>query len=160
MLVTGELTDALSCPGINSLVKDLSKNAEPITVEELERGIKQPNFHLMAVWEDKTWPEIFGMAVIFFVWRPEGWTGQIHSVVVGKQHRGKGIGGMLMNALLQIAGDFSRLQNKKIKVELTSNPNNPDRAAAIKMYEKYGFKLVAQSVDEHGTNLYRLVVAP
>lgn len=98
--------------------------------------------------------------MIFFVDRPEGWLGQIHSVVVDKPYRGQHIGSMLLKKLLESAQLRARLEGQEIKLELTSNPNNQDRATAIKMYEKYGFKLVALAVDQDGTNLYRLVVTP
>lgn len=147
---------------INRLIAKLSKNAQPIHDGELMTMVGQGNFYLFLAKDDTkiTVSEaVAGMAVIFFVSRPEGWLGQIHSVVVDENYRGQHIGSMLMKALLEQAQRFADA-NGKIKLELTSNPNNADRATAIKMYEKYGFKLVAQSVDENGTNLYRLAVAP
>ncbi|TSC82713.1 MAG: hypothetical protein G01um101419_498 [Parcubacteria group bacterium Gr01-1014_19] len=149
--------------GINCLIPVLSRNAESISAGDLEYILSQSNFHLIFAMDD-VWPDftrqVVGMALIFFVQRPEGWLGQIHSVVVDKSYRGQHIGSGLLKALLAEADLMAKKLNKKIKVELTSNPNNADRATAIKMYEKYGFKMAALAVDQDGTNLYRLVVTP
>ncbi len=151
---------------INDFMPDLSKSAEPISAADLESILRQSNFHLIFaiddsfIVDDSLVDRVVGMAVIFFTNRPEGWLGQIHSVVVDKNYRGQHIGSGLLKALLAEADLMAKRENKKIKVELTSNPNNADRATAIKMYEKYGFKLAALAVDQDGTNLYRLVVTP
>lgn len=148
---------------INRLLPQLSRSARPLHYSELASMTQQDDCYLFLAKDDTKVDiaeSVVGMALIFFVQRPEGWLGQIHSVVVDKLYRGQHIGSMLLKVLLERAQRRAKYECREIKVELTSNPNNADRATAIKMYEKYGFKLVAQSVDAEGTNLYRLAVAP
>jgi ribosomal protein S18 acetylase RimI-like enzyme len=80
--------------------------------------------------------------------------GQVHDVVTDEAHRGKQFGRemSLAEEILRMMIDSARDQ-KFAYLELTSKP---DREAANGLYQKVGFKLLAQAMDGNGTNLYRL----
>lgn len=148
-----------TCKAINRLLPHLSSTALPITLDELEQGLQQPNFYLFVV-EDSTKDHdenLVGMALIYFIWRPEGWIGSIHCVVVDEEYRGQHIGQMLTEKLIQTAKEFAQTTHKKFKVYLTSRPS---RITANSMYQKLGFRLVAKADGEWGTNLYKIVIMP
>jgi len=146
--------------GINKLLTQLSSNAIPIDGEDFALNIfKWNSFFYLAIDSDDAGggPKIVGMALIFFQYRPEGWLGEIHSVVVDNAYRGQGLGKQLTQKLLDKAKEFSGCHQKKITLELTSSPK---RVAANALYLKLGFELVAAATGEHGTNLYKKVIEP
>ncbi len=73
----------------------------------------------------------FGALIIHLV-PSKGYVGNIQDVIVRKEYRGRGIGNMIMDCLINIAKD------EQLKfINLTSNPA---RVAARCLYEKKGFK--------------------
>lgn len=76
--------------------------------------------------------------------------GHVEDVFIRPEHRGQGYSERLMRRLIEEAR-----ARKLIRLELTSNPK---RIAANLLYQKLGFRLVAQATLETtgATNLYRL----
>lgn len=152
---------------MNHLLRQLSENAKLISWEDFLAMVgSQKNFFFFAA-KDNSMPypdDMVGMAVIFFIQRPEGWLGEIHSVVVDKLYRGRGIGDLLTLKLLETAEKMARDTGKSITLYLTSNPVK--RVEANKMYLKHGFELVAEAVVDKetgkviGTNLYKKLITP
>lgn len=97
--------------------------------------------------------KIVGMAQLFIHWKFSPDVGYVEDVVTDENYQRQGIGQRMMEKLIEVARYY-----KLTKIDLTSNPNNPKRAGAIRMYLKLGFKLISQSVEKDGTNLYRLVL--
>lgn len=158
MIKIYELTssDPKVIDAINNLLHQLSQSASDTTAEFLEEGLKQKNFFIFLAEDDKI-NEIIGMGIIFFVWRPEGWMGQIHSLVVDQKRRGHGIGRLLIKVLLKTARDFAQKTGDGIIISLTSKPI---RVEANNLYQKLGFELVSQASEPNGTNLYKILIKP
>jgi len=93
-------------------------------------------------------PRIVGMALITGRRLMTGYKGYVDDVAVNELYGGRGIGRHLMEMLIAYARDMGMKH-----LELTSNPNNPERAAAIKLYESLGFK-------PHHSRLMRLRFEP
>jgi ribosomal protein S18 acetylase RimI-like enzyme len=134
---------------INKLLSQLTDKPKRFTRKELKEIIKQENlFVYVAIGNDS----IVGMASLKVdntkMLTQDYTRGFIGDVVVDKSIRGQGMGEILVKHLI----DFARLHNLK-QVNLTSNPNNPKRATAIKMYERVGFKKIGQI---GASNYYRL----
>lgn len=143
---------------IAALLEQLKQKSVPVpTKDEFWATCRMENV-VTALAIDETNPldeKVVGMTMIFIHRKFASSVGYIEDVVVDENYQRQGIASRLIEKLLQVARHF-----KIPKIELTSNPNNPRRAGAIAMYLKMGFKLIAQSVDGTGTNLYRLVLAP
>lgn len=86
--------------------------------------------------------KIIGMAMLRWHEFTGGRTGTVEDVVVLEDHRGKGLGGLLMKELIQWAA-----RRRFIHLNLTSRP---EKVVANHLYEKLGFK-------KRDTNVYRLV---
>ena len=97
------------------------------------------------------------MASIFFQKNLGRWIAEIHDVVVDKEYRGRGLGEKITLVLIEDARRFAKVKKAQIKLYLTSRPS---RVVANKLYEKLGFELVAEACGEHGTNLYKMTIAP
>ncbi len=161
-LVTAWSYMDVSDEGLRSQVRDLlkqlskSKPAPLLDANEFWQFAKQENV-VMALAVDRlncSDTKVVGMATMFIHRKLYSADGFIEDVVMDEAYRGQGIAKKLMARLIGLAR-----QQKLEKIDLTSNPNNPDRAEAIGMYLKLGFKLIAQSVGPEGTNLYRLVLS-
>ena len=74
--------------------------------------------------------------------------GFIGDVIVKADYRGRGIGERLIKKCIETARKVGVKQ-----VNLTSNPNNLNRATAIKLYEKLGFQKIGEL---NKSNYYRL----
>lgn len=152
----------VSDEGLRSQVRDLSKQlskskpAHLLDANEFWQFARQENAITALAFDktDRSTAKVVGMAMMFVNRKLYSASGYIEDVVMDGAYRGRGIAKKLMARLIELAR-----QQKLGKIDLTSNPNNPDRAKAIGMYLKLGFKLIAQSVGPEGTNLYRLVVA-
>lgn len=95
------------------------------TFEQVELGLKNTLFRV-SVWDDD---KVIGMA------RMNGDLGlnyYIKDVVVRPEYQGRGIGRMLINALLQFIND-NGIPGTEIFVELCAMPDK------IPFYEKFGF---------------------
>ena len=126
---------------INRLLFQLSKIARDKSKDDLKRIIGQSQMALMAAFDGED--ALVGIAAIYFYETLIKKTGIIEDVVVDEKYRGKGIGDVLMRALIEKAKE-----EKAEFIELTSNSK---RAAAIAMYKKHGFQ-------KRGTNCFRLVL--
>lgn len=141
---------------INNLLPQLAKSLDEPTQLDLEEGLKQKNFHLFLA-EDEKSGEIVGMGVIFFLWRPQGWMGEIHTLVVDQHHRRQGFGAILMETLLTAARKFAQKTQKDLSISLTSRPS---RKEANNLYKKLGFELISKASGPNGTNLYKILINP
>lgn len=140
---------------INNLLKQLTDKAKFYTYQEAKRIIKQRKVIVCAAIDG---PEnrVVGMATLkiddslaFTQYYKRGYIGD---VVVNENYRGRGIAKALMLYLINLA------KHRHLNyISLTSNPNNPKRAAAIKMYESLGFQLIGKVND---SNYYRLYLSP
>lgn len=95
------------------------------TFEQVELGLKNTLFRV-SVWDDD---KVIGMA------RMNGDLGldyYIKDVVVRPEYQGRGVGRMLINALLQFIND-NGIPGTEIFVELCAMPDK------IPFYEKFGF---------------------
>jgi len=75
----------------------------------------------------------------------------IHSFYIKEGYRNQGIGTILLKESIEIL----KKENIK-KIELTVDPKN---YAAIKLYEKFGFKRIAFIKDLYGKNINRNIMA-
>lgn len=67
----------------------------------------------------------------------------VETVVVGFQHRGRGYGKELMNAMIDLA--------KQLNVHHIQLTSNPKRVAANQLYQSIGF-------ERYDTNCYKMVI--
>jgi ribosomal protein S18 acetylase RimI-like enzyme len=79
---------------------------------------------------------LVGTGTMGMLFHAMGRTAYIHDVVVDSLHRREGISREIMRLLIEEA------RNMRAKeINLSSNPDNPDRAGAIRLYEELGFEL-------------------
>ena len=122
---------------IGALLKQLDKE-KSFSLQSLEVLVQSPSSEL---WVAREGGAIVGMATLNFLQRVMGSVGYVDDVVVDVQHRGKGFGTKLLEAVIESAGARGAW-----KLALTSRPS---REEANKLYQKLGFKLKE-------TNSYRL----
>ena len=67
--------------------------------------------------------------------------GNIFGVYVNPGYRGKGIGKLLMEAILNKLNDMPQIEKIKLGVVMQQTP-------ALKLYEKYGFKIIGKCTKE------------
>ena len=121
---------------INKLLPQLSALAKPLSETELI-DIIDSNQLLLAT-EEK---EIYGMLALVTCTLPTGKKALIEDLVVDNSVRGRGIGKMLLNKVIELA------KSKEIRhIDLTSNPL---RKEANALYQNLGFK-------KRETNVYRI----
>lgn len=146
---------------INALLAQQSPGAAQRIIgrEELRDVLRNPLFHMLIATDcgEDGLDQRVGMATIFFQRNIARWIAEIHDVVVDERFRGRHIGELLTRGLLDIALQFAREKDAKIKLFLTSRPS---RVAANTLYQKLGFVLVAKSHGPWGTNLYKIIVEP
>lgn len=131
---------------INSLLRQLSRNIVPLSVDEIRELCQQKNFQLMLLRDSsKKRRPIIGMASIYFEKTLTGTKGYIEDVVVNARYRGQGLGKKIIQRLIE----FAKEKGAK-HIDLTSNPA---RVAANAMYQKLGF-------IKRKTNVYRFVITP
>ena len=148
--------------GINKLLEQLSRSKKKrcLMPDDLVEITKNPNTYFIILEDndmDDWTKRIAAMGLISFQPKPSGWKAEIDDIVRDKNSDVKGLGTRIMNKLLSIAQEFANEKGKVIPVSLTCGP---DRVIANKLYRKLGFKLRAQAVNQHGTNLYRLKIKP
>ena len=120
-------------PRLLSLFLDLTSN--PINFQ-IEAVLTDPNCHAIVLEDDG---ELVGFAALIMYQVPtKGRVGKIEDVVVAKAFQGQGLGGTLMDELIEVARKKG-LQN----ITLTSNPK---REPARKLYLKKGFQLLETGV--------------
>ena len=91
---------------------------------------------------------IVGMGTLhFWCTLGEGAKGYIDDVVVLDMYRGLGLGSQVTATLVAVTKDTDL-----VKIRLTSNKGNPERTAAINLYQKLGFR-------EAHTTLWELTIS-
>ena len=145
ILVGPSVLDKKDVESINRLRKQLSGSAQDISQTTLTDILCQPNFRLI-IFKDPESDEVIGMASIYYAKTTINFdgVGRVEDVVIDERYRGHGLGDLMVRYLISTA-KILRLS----KLELTSNPNNPNRLTAIQLYLKQGFK-------KRETNCYRL----
>ena len=121
-----------------SLMKELTSE-KTVTSEMLLATVSDPSTHLFAVAEDG---RIIGCASLCVSHTPTGAKGSIEDVVVGSAFRGRHIGRLLMEHII----DYARREFSPIELHLTSRPV---REAANRLYQSLGFY-------RYETNYYKL----
>lgn len=136
---------------VNSLLRQLTPRSEEHSFEAVKKIIEQPNLYILGAL-DTYYDKMIGMASLKVVetrmFTQNYGTGFIGDVVVDENYHRRGIAEKLMVTLIDLAKGL-----KISHISLTSNPNNPKREAAIKLYKKLGFKLIGKIND---SNYYRL----
>lgn len=149
-LLTSNITDS-DAKFINNLLTQLSENTYQYSCQDIKLFLEQPNFFACTCLDGQA-DKITGLAVLKIddirMFTQNYKEGYIGDVVVDENYHRQGRAEGLMSYLISLAKTFNL-----IHINLTSNPNNPKRAPAIKLYEKLGFKLVGQI---NGSNYYRL----
>ena len=148
-LAEGNVTEELT-EDINRLLLQLTDNAKRFEMTELRNLIAQDNLFVYAVFDRVG--KLVGMASIKFdrtrMFTQNYFKAYIGDLVVDDGARGQGVGVQLTTVLIVKARSCGAKH-----INLTSNPNNPNRAAAIRMYEKLGFREIGQIGP---SNYYRL----
>lgn len=137
-IVRLQKADTKSLKEVNALLRQLSNQIPPCTLELLNDIVESSTFELWVAKEDGI---IVGIGELAIVLKPEGVIAQIEDVVVDEGYRGKGLGKKISEKLIGRA----RAQHARV-IQLSSNPA---RTAANALYQKLGFTL-------HETNTYRL----
>mgnify|MGYP001568540444 CR=1 FL=1 len=122
----------------NTLFYHLTSNAKSASLKELRAMVASPNVEWwFAIDENR----VIGMGILVTFLKSIGIAAQIQEMVVNEKYRGKGVGKLLTDKLIERAK-----VHKATHIDLTSNPSRTD---AHKFYEKFGFK-------KRDTNVYRL----
>lgn len=119
-----------------SLLQQL--NEKTTSLEALRSCAENSNTELWVLMEEG---KVIGMATLVLLSRTRGLSSRVEDVVLDERYRGKGLGALLMQKIIERAkarGAYS--------LHLTSRP---DRAAANKLYQKLGFEL-------RETNVYQM----
>lgn len=148
VLSTLDLTES-NVREINDLLKQLIGKDKKYTLGAVNKFLKQANLFVLGAFDGS---KIVGMASLKAVetrmFSQNYETGFIGDVVVDANYRRQGLAEKLMTTLIEMAKGLNVAH-----ISLTSNPNNPKRAAAIQLYEKLGFKKIG---EVSGSNYYRL----
>jgi len=134
---------------INDLLKQLSPdNARTITYDIVQDVMKNATVfvlrdHSPEALKRKPKGKIVGKALLLHSKKLITFYGIVDDVVVDENHRGKGLGKMLTEAMINKAKELGMKH-----IDLTSRPH---RIAAHKLYEKMGFA-------KRDTNVYRFKV--
>jgi len=126
---------------INNLLKQLTDFAREYTREELDELKQQKGLYIFVAFDDHD--RIIGMGSIK-IDRTRMLTqnyvkGFIGYVVVDESARDHGVDQILMENMITLA-----LTHNAKQVNLTSSPNNPSRAVAIRMYQRFGFERIGE----------------
>ena len=132
--VTDELIESIA-----RLLPQLSQKPIP-SREDLTEIVASPNTIIITACDENC---IIAMLTLVLYRTPSGSRARIEDVVVDQASRGKGIA----KAMIRYAIDLATQKNA-LTIDLTSEPN---RKAAIQLYQKIGFK-------RHETNTYRFTL--
>lgn len=134
---TRELLD-----GINHLLPQLSSNATPLTMVDVEAMVHSDAATLFVATDEG---KVVGTLTLVIFSIPTGVRAWIEDVVVDENARGLGIGEALTNAAVNEA------RGRGVRsIDLTSRPS---REVANALYQKLGF-------ERRETNVYRFLVEP
>lgn len=137
-LVRLESVDADTLEQVNGLLRQLSDRIPACTPELLKNIVESSAVELWVVREEN---RIVGMGELAITLKPEGVIAQIEDVVVDERARGKGLGKMISEKLIERA----RARGARV-IQLSSRAT---RTAANALYQKLGFEL-------HETNSYHM----
>ena len=130
--------DAETLRQVHALLRQLSSRNKEISLEYLREVLQSPQTE---VWVAKENDTVIGMATLVLMLKPSGIVGRVEDVVVDEGQRGKGLGRLLMERLIE---------RGKVRGAATLQlSSRPSREAANALYQKLGFKL-------HETNSYYL----
>ena len=125
---------------LNVLLPQLSSNAQPLSLADLETLVHSPSTTLFVARNDD---DVVGTLTLVVFPIPSGDRAWIEDVVVDEGARGLGVGEALTRAALDVARS-----NGVRTVDLTSRPS---REAANALYLKLGF-------ERRETNVYRFFI--
>jgi ribosomal protein S18 acetylase RimI-like enzyme len=123
-----EMFDGLA-PAVAGLVGQLSRSASPPSPDEVEDIVRSPACHLLLARDGEG--VIVGMLTLVVFRIPTGVRAWIEDVVVDQDARGQGVGAVLNQAAIRLAGERGART-----VDLTSRPS---REAANRLYRRLGF---------------------
>jgi ribosomal protein S18 acetylase RimI-like enzyme len=132
--VSGELVAAVA-----HLVGQLSSSARPPTAAALEQIVASPASRLLLARDAAG--RVIGMLTLVVFPIPTGMRAWIEDVVVDRDARGQGVGALLTQEALRLAGAHGART-----VDLTSRPG---REAANRLYARLGFELRETNVYRH-----------
>jgi ribosomal protein S18 acetylase RimI-like enzyme len=134
--IANEATEEL-VTSLNQLLPQLSSNAAPLSVADVEALVTSP---VTVVFIARADGRIVGSLTLVIFLIPTGLRAWIEDVVVDGAARAKGVGVALTNAAIE----ESRRRNVR-SIDLTTRPS---REAANRLYARLGFEL-------RETNVYR-----
>lgn len=123
---------------INQLLAQLSSSHPSISQQELQNILSSPNSHLYVVLLEE---RIIGMATLCTYLCPTGRKAWIEDVVVDSAFRGKGLGKLLANNIIDVVN-----KQGNTTLMLTSRPS---RIEANHLYQSLGF-------EKRETNVYKM----
>lgn len=123
---------------INLLLAQLSSSHPSISQQKLQNILSSPNSHLYVVLLEE---RIIGMATLCTYLCPTGEKAWIEDVVVDSAFRGKGLGKLLVNNIIDVVN-----QQGNTTLMLTSRPS---RIEANHLYQSLGF-------EKRETNVYKM----
>jgi ribosomal protein S18 acetylase RimI-like enzyme len=132
--LSGELVAAVA-----HLVGQLSSSARPPTAAALEQIVASPASRLLLARDAAG--RVIGMLTLVVFPIPTGMRAWIEDVVVDRDARGQGVGALLTQEALRLAGAHGART-----VDLTSRPG---REAANRLYARLGFELRETNVYRH-----------
>ena len=137
-IVQLKTADESALADINVLLKQLSERIPHCTMELLERLVKSSE---VEIWVAKEDGKIVGMGELALILKPEGIIAQIEDVVVDGSQRGKGLGKIISEKLIERA--------RANGARMIALESKPAREAANALYQKLGFV-------QHETNVYQM----
>lgn len=132
---SAELSEAME-----RLIPQLSRSAQPLDAEGLERMMSQDCLHLLVA-RGEVRDQIVGMLSLIVFEIPTGVRAWVEDVVTDEAVRGQGVGQALVEAAIERAQELGART-----VDLTSRPT---REAANRLYRRTGFV-------QRETNVYRM----
>ena len=132
---------------ISVLMKQLSIRSKEPSIKDIREVLNHDSVIILIAQHDS---DIVGMITMNIKNTIEEKTGFIDDFVVLDEFRGRGIGLGLMDRILEV-GEKQNLAY----VDLTCDPKNPQRAAAHRMYEEFGFKVIG---IVNGSSYYRKII--
>ena len=129
---------------IDKLFRQLHNDEEKTDLKDIAETLNQDS---LIVWTAQKGKEIVGMITMNIKYTLEEKSGYIDDFVVLEEFRGLGIGRGLLTRILELAE-----KQGLVYVDLTSNPNNPNRMVAHIMYKEFGFEVIG---SVNSSNYYR-----
>lgn len=124
---------------VNRLLTQLTPRANRVDAAYLKTVISQADVYIYGALQDG---ELTGVVICVIASTLLRKTMYLEEMVVDEAHRGKGIGGLLLEKAIEKAKEVGAKE-----LDLTSNQS---RTSAIALYESYGF-------TKRDTNAYRLI---